>query len=312
MISTDDLRFFVVLSDSASLAGAARALNVTPPAVTQRLRLLEERLGVRLIDRSGRGVSLTDEGMLLEQRARRVLDEIEQLADALAARRGVVSGHLRIVAPLGFGRRHVAPAVMAFRAQYPDIRIDLMLSDRPFHASDESWDLLIYIGELKDSALLIRNLAPNDRFLCAAPAYLARHGVPVRPEDLASRSCIALKENDEDVTLWRLLPADARRPASIRIKAALATNDGGVARAWALAGMGIVMRSEWDVAEDLRSGRLVRVLPDWRLAPADIVALIRARQGKGRSARTTHFVEHLHQALRPVPWRTVEGEDVPS
>lgn len=267
MISTGDSRFFVILSRAASLAGAARVLNVTPPAVTQRLRLLEERLGVRLIDRSGRGLALTDEGILLAQHARRVLDEIEQLADALAARRGIVSGHLRILAPLGFGRQYVAPVVTTFRAQFPEVRIDFMLSDRPLQFSEDTWDLLIYIGELHDSSLILRNLAPNERLLCASPDYLARHGMPARPDELATHSCIALKENDEDVTLWRFVPTGGGRPISIRIQPVLATNDGGVARAWALAGMGIVVRSEWDVADDIRSNRLVRVLRDWRFAP---------------------------------------------
>jgi DNA-binding transcriptional LysR family regulator len=301
MISTDDLRFFVLLSGATSLAAAARALSVTPSAVTQRLRLLEDRLGVRLVDRSGRRLALTDEGLLLTEHARRVLDDIGQIADMLAARRGIVSGHLRILAPLGFGRRYVAPVAAAFRAAFPEVQIDLMLSDRPFQFREEIWDVLIYIGELRDSALVGRTLAPNARFLCASPDYVARHGMPMRPSDLARHTCIVLKENDENITLWRLAPEDGGEAANVRVRPALTTNDGGVARAWALAGMGIVMRSEWDVAEDLAEGSLVSVLPGWSVPSADIVALIQARHG--RSARTTRFVDELHAALRPVPWR---------
>src|SRR3984885_8477135 len=305
MISTDDLKFFVVLSSAASLAAAARALNVTPSAVTQRLRLLEERLGVRLVDRSGRRLALTDEGLLLAQHARRVLDDIEQIADTLAARRGIVSGHLRILAPLGFGRRYVAPVAAAFRTAFPDVQIDLMLSDRPFQFREEIWDVLIYIGELRDSALVGRTLAPNARFLCAPPDYIARHGMPATPDDLAGHSCIVLKENDENITHWGLAPAGGGNVVRVRVRPALTTNDGGVARAWALAGMGIVMRSEWDVAEDLAANRLREVLPGWRPPPANIVALVHARHG--RSARTTRFIEHLQAALQPVPWRTPRG-----
>src|SRR5271168_2676888 len=123
MISTDDLKFFVTVSGAASLAGVARALNVTPPAVTQRLRLLEERLGILLVDRSGKRLTLTDEGLLLAESAQRVLDDIAQIADALADRRGVVSGHLRVLAPLGFGRRYVAPVLAAFLGHFPDVQI---------------------------------------------------------------------------------------------------------------------------------------------------------------------------------------------
>jgi DNA-binding transcriptional LysR family regulator len=301
MISTDDLRFFVALSGAASLAAAARVMNVTPSAVTQRLRLLEDRLGVRLVDRSGRRLALTDEGLLLAQHAQRVLDDLGQIADTLAARRGIVSGHLRILAPLGFGRRYVAPVAAAFSTAFPDVQIDLMLSDRPFQYREEIWDVLIYIGELRDSTLVGRTLAPNARFLCASPDYVARHGMPETPSDLARHSCIVLKENDENITLWRLAPEEDGNAVGVRIHPTLTTNDGGVARAWALAGMGIVMRSEWHVAEDLAEGRLVTVLPGWRVPSADIVALIQARHG--RSARTTRFVDQLHAALKPVPWR---------
>ena len=272
MISTEDLRFFTIVSNVASLAAAARALNVTPPAVTQRLRVLEKRLGVRLVDRSGRRNALTDEGALLAEHAARVLGDIDQVADALAARRGVVSGHLRILAPLGFGRRYVAPVVTAFHAQFPDVQVDLMLSDRPFQFREDTWDVLVYIGELRDSQLVMRTLAPNKRFLCASPTYIAQCGMPARPEDLSNHACIVLRENDEDITLWRLTHTHRRKTLSIRIRPALTTNDGGVAREWALGGAGIVMRSEWDVADDLARGTLVEVLRDWRLPQADVVA----------------------------------------
>ncbi|HEY1855823.1 LysR family transcriptional regulator [Acidocella sp.] len=300
MFSVDDLRFVVTLSGSVTLAAAARAMNVTPPAVTQRLRLLEERLGVRLVNRLGRRLALTDEGLLFVQHAATILDDMAHMTDALTARRHVVSGHLRILAPLGFGRRYVAPVVAAFRMQFPDLQIDLNLSDRPLQFRDDTWDVLIYIGELPDSGLVSRTLAPNTRFLCAAPGYIAQHGTPERPADLVRHTCIVLKENDEDITLWRFLAQDGR-PARVRVRPVLTTNDGGVARAWALAGMGIVMRSEWDVAEDLQRGDLVPVLRDWQLPSADVVALIQTRQG--RSARTTRFLEQLQAALQPVPWR---------
>ncbi len=301
MISTDDLRFFVMLASSESLAAAARALNVTPPAVTQRLRLMEERLGLRLVDRSGRRMVLTDEGDHLAGRGRGILDEIGELVDTLATRRAVVSGHLRVVAPLGFGRRYVAPAAAKFCTLYPEVTLSLMLFDRPAQLAEDAWDLMLYVGHLRNSTLITKWLAPNERFLCAAPGYLSRTGTPTRPQDLLKHNCIALRENEEDVTMWRFKPADRGNPVRIRIEPTLSSNDGEVTHDWALAEAGVIIRSEWDVADDLRAGRLVRVLKDWQLPSANIVALLGARNG--RSARTARFLELLHTNLTPVPWR---------
>ena len=302
MLSTDDLRFFVVVAASNSLAAAARALNVTPPAVTQRLRVVEGRLGLRLVDRSGRRMVLTDEGDYLVGGARRILEEIGELSDTLLARRAVVSGHLRVIAPLGFGRRYVAPAVAQFRVIHPEVSLSLTLSDRPARLGDDAWDLMIYVGHLDNSTLIAQTLAFNERFVCAAPEYLVRSGIPKTPKDLLQHKCIALRENDEDVTMWRLTPAKGGKSLGIRIEPALSSNDGEVTRTWALSGAGMIVRSEWDVADDLRAGRLVRVLENWRLPQANIVVLLGARHG--RSARTAHFLEYLRKILSPIPWRS--------
>jgi DNA-binding transcriptional LysR family regulator len=301
MVSTEDLRFFVVLSGSSSLSAAARSLDVTPPAVTQRLRLMEERLGVRLLYRTRGRMMLTDEGRALAERGREILDELGNLADTLAARRGTVSGNLFIVAPFGFGRRYVAPLVAKFRSAFADVNINLKLSDRPGHEREDASDLVIHIGQLRDSSLLARRIAPNERFLCASPDYLARRGVPESPEDLRHHDSIVLRENMEDVTRVKFTPELGRNPAQVRLESALSSNDGDVIRTWALAGLGLMIRSEWDVAEDLKAGRLVRVLEKWRLPPADIYALFEGRHG--RSARARRFLDWLRDSLRPVPWR---------
>jgi DNA-binding transcriptional LysR family regulator len=301
MISTDDLRFFVTLSSSSSLASTARALNVTPPAATQRLRLMEERLGLQLVNRSGRHMVLTDEGNHLADHGRRILAEIGELSDTLAARRTIVSGHLRVVAPLGFGRRYVTPVVSQFRTMYPEVTLSLTLADRPAQLAEDASDLMLYVGHLRNSSRVARYLAPNERFLCASPEYLDRAGAPEEPIDLLKHNCIALRENDEDVTMWRFNSIQRGKPVGIRIEPVLSSNDGEVTHAWALAGAGLIIRSEWDVADDLGAGRLVRVLKDWKLPTANIVALLGARNG--RSARTVRFLEHLHAMLTPVPWR---------
>lgn len=301
MITSQDLQFFAVVAASPSLAAAARALDVTPPAVTQRLRQLEERLKVRLAERSGRGLQLTAEGVLLAERGARVLGEMTAILESIADRRQAVLGHLRVAAPFGFGRAYVAPAMAALKAEHPELELTLTLFEDPAGSlSAGSCDVLVQVGPLADSSLTLRRLAPNRRLLCAAPSYLARRGLPERPEDLPDHDCAVIREDRADVTLWSFTDAGGRR-ATVRIRPVLNSNDGGVVRQWGLAGLGIILRSEWDVAGDLRAGRLVPLLPGWRLPDADVVALLGSRTE--RVARTERFLEVMVEMLRPVPWR---------
>ena len=306
MLDADDLRFFAAVAVADSLAAAARRLDVSAPAVTQRLRALETRLGVQLVERGGRHLVLTSEGELLAERGREITGALGELAEALAARRCAVAGELQVLAPFGFGRRHVAPLVAQFQAAHPEVRITLRLSDRIGRAAaeTEAWDVAIHVGALGEAAagLTLRHLAPNERFLCAAPAYLAQRGVPLCPDDLRGHACIALRENDEDVTLWRFRGQAAEE--RVRIQPALASNDGEVVKLWALAGHGLIIRSEWDVAEELRSGRLVRLLADYALPPAPVVALTGTRR-EARAGRTRRFLEHLSDWFSRPSWRNL-------
>jgi len=300
MISSDDLRFFNVLAGSASLAEAARKLDVTPPAVTQRLQALEARIGIRLIDRSGRRMVLTDEGDLVASHGLIVAEAMEALAEALANRKNAVSGHLRIAAPHGFGRLHVAPVVDAFAKAHDGVTVTLDLSDHPGAHLLESSDVIVHIGPPAGQDQIVTTLAPNRRILCASPAYLAQASPVQAPSDLVRHRCLVVRENDEDVTLWRFQHA-SREPQTVRIRPTMCSNDGAVVRDWALAGQGVAVRSEWNVAADLAAGRLKRVLPAWELPPADVVAMLGTRFG--RSARTTAFLTLLRQSLSPAPWR---------
>jgi DNA-binding transcriptional LysR family regulator len=302
MLSIEDLRFFSVVAGSSSLAAAARMLDVTAPAVSQRLQYLETRLRVRLVDRSARRLTLTAEGEYLLQRCGSVLHEIDTIEGTLASRRGVVGGHLRVAAPFGFGRRFIAPVIARFRDEHPETTVSLILSDNPLRLDFQSWDLLVHIGELKDSSLMSQRLAPNERVVCAAPSYLRRRGTPLLPEDLRQHDCIALRENDEDVTLWRFADA-AGAVSTVRTAASMASNDGGIVHDWALSGHGVIVRSEWNVADDLRSGALVPLLPGWHLPPADVTAILGERAQ--RAARTTRFLELLRRSLAHPPWRDV-------
>ncbi len=299
-LSSADLRFFLVVASATSLAAASRALDVSRSAVTQRLGQLEARVRCRLLDRSTRQLRLTEEGRLLLGRAATLLDDLDDLADTLSLSQDVVSGHLRIAAPLGFGRRYVTPVVASFRQRYPQVTVALTLTDRPLLTAADNWDVIVHIGELRSSSLVMVRLAPNDRIACASPAYLQAHGAPTEPAELASHACLALRQNDEDVTLWRFIDRQ-RKTTPVRISPVMASNDGEVVKAWALEGLGVIVRSEWDIAEDLRTGRLSPILPGYRLAPADVVALMGKRGG--RTARAAAFLKLLQDELRPIPWR---------
>lgn len=303
MFTSDDLAFFAVLAGSSSLAESARKLNVTPPAVTQRLRTLEARVGVRLVDRSARQLSLTDEGALVAAHGLAVSEAIEALAEALADRRRTVSGHLRIAAPHGFGRTHVAPVVAAFARMHDKVTVSLDLSDHPGARLIETCDVVVHIGLPGPLSQIVTTLAPNRRILCASPGYL-RAAPPIHaPPDLVRHRCLVVRENDEDVTLWRL-QRPRQEAATVRIHPAMSSNDGAVVREWALNDLGVTVRSEWDVAGDLANGRLRQVLPDWEAPAADVVAMLGTRHG--RTTRTTAFLDLLRQSLTPAPWRTGE------
>lgn len=300
MLTSDDLLFFGVVSSSASLADAARTLNVTPPAVTQRLKALEQRIGVRLMDRTSRGLALTDEGELLVAEGAAIIEAIEGLSESLDRRTTRVRGRLRIAAPYGFGREHVAPVAAKFARLYPEATVALELSDHPNVLTSDSWDVVIHIGTLNAGERLVTTLAPNGRVACASPTYLAEHPPIQHPEDILRHRCLALRENDEDVTLWRFSHS-TEGARTVRIKPAMSTNDGMILRAWAKSGLGVIVRSEWDVAQDLATGRLVRILPEWVCPAADVVALLSSRHG--RSPRSTVFLAMMREALNPPPWR---------
>jgi DNA-binding transcriptional LysR family regulator len=300
-LSSEDLRFFTVVAGAPSLASASRALDVSRSAVTQRLAQLERRLRCRLLERSTRHVRLTEEGRLLLSRADHLLQDLDELADTLGVRTDVISGHLRVAAPLGFGRKYVSGVVGEFRRLHPDVTVTLTLTDRPTVAADDNCDLVIHIGELRNSSLVMVRLAPNARIACASPDYLRAHGEPVEPQDLGRHACLALRQNEEDVTLWRFTDRH-RKVIPVRIAPVMSSNDGEAVRSWALSGLGVIVRSEWDVADDIHRGRLRRVLPRYRLPAADVVALLGKRGG--RTARAEAFLALLKDKLQPIPWRT--------
>lgn len=306
MLQLEDMQLLRALGASQSLAAAARLLDLTPPAATVRLQRIEERLQVRLATRAARGISLTDEGQRLVQEAIEILERIESIPSRISGESSGVSGHLRVVAPFGFGREYIAPLVRDLHRSHPNLAISLILVESPLAAASGA-DAVISIGHIKGSSWVGHFLAPNDRLLCASPA-LARSLSGLRhPSDLARCDYLTLRENDQDVTRLRFTEHDSAgkrmgKAVTVRLHSALSSNDGTVVRDWAVDGLGIVERSEWDCAKLITKGKLTRLLPAWRLEPAPVMALTPTRQGL--TVRQRIFLEAAKRAFNPVPWRS--------
>ena len=298
-IQPADLRFFSVLAGAGSLSAAARELGVTTPAVSKHLASMESRLAAPLVNRTTRRMSLTPEGELYLEHARRILGQIDELAQLLGTARAEPTGLLRINATLGFGRSHVAPLISRFVRKHPQVEVQLQLSVNPPPLADDAFDVCIRFGAPPEARVIARRLAPNRRLLCAAPAYLARMGVPRSPRDLMRHQCIGIRQGEEAYGTWRLTSGRGRHAGTetVKTRGNLATNDGEIAVNWALDGHGILMRAEWDIERYLRSGRLVQVLPQYDTPDADVYAVYPQRHQA--TLRVRAFVDFLAQTLAP-------------
>ena len=296
-IQPADLGFFSTLASAGSLSAAARELGVTTPAVSKHLALMERRLGVSLVNRTTRRMSLTPEGEVYLEHARRILGEIDGMEELLGAGKATPKGLLRVNATLGFGRSHVAPLISRFVRRYPQVEVQLQLSVNPPPLTEDSFDVCIRFGAPPDARVIARRIAPNRRLLCASPAYLARHGVPKSPHDLVHHNCIGIRQGEEAYGVWRLASGRGKGATveSIKTRGNLATNDGEIAVNWALDGHGILMRAEWDIARHLGNGRLVQVLPQYSTPDADIHAVYPQRHQM--ASRVRAFVDFVALSL---------------
>jgi DNA-binding transcriptional LysR family regulator len=291
-----ELGFFVALATNGSLSGAARELGITPAAVSKRLSQMEARLGVPLVNRTTRRMSLTPDGELLLEHGRRILGEIADLDQMLSASKGQPKGQLRVNATLGFGRLHIAPAISQYVLRYPEVDVQLQLSVKPPPLTDDQFDVCIRFGEPGDTRVIAKKLAHNRRLLCASPKYIATHGEPLIPSELVRHNCICIRQGDEAYGTWRLYKDRGDDAGElVKVRGNLTTNDGEIAVNWALDGHGILMRAEWDVERYLESGRLVQVLPQYRTPDADIYAVY--PQHQHQSARVRTLVAFLTQAF---------------
>ena len=288
-----EMSFFSQLARTGSLSATARELGISTAAASKRLSQMEARLGVQLISRTTRRLHLTMEGETYVEQARRILADIEALEQQVSEMRAKPQGLLRVNATLGFGRSHVAPLITSFTRAHPDVQLQLQLSVQPPPLVDDSFDVCIRFGEPPDARVIAKKLAPNRRLLCASPQYLAKHGTPQTPAELRQHDCIDIRQGDDAYGVWRFQRAN--KAEGVRLRSRLSTNDGEIAVSWALAGLGIVMRAEWDIARYLRSGRLVQVLADYNTPMADIFAVYHQRhQG---TARVNAFVQHLEHSF---------------
>ncbi len=285
----------VSVAQRGSLSAAARHEGIAPAMVSRRIDALEARLGVKLLQRTTRRLSLTPEGAAFVEDCQRILSELEAAETAVSARGVEATGHLRVTAPAGFGRKYVAPLVADFARGHRRLNVSLDLSDRVVDLLGEGFDCAIRFGEQADSSLVRIKLAESLRVVVAAPAYLRRHGQPKHPSDLVRHVCLTLGDGAGASSQrgWAFTIDGA--PSTIRVTGALACNDGAVLHDWALAGLGLAWRSLWEVGDDIRAGRLVSVLDCYAAAPTPVYCVFPAR--KHLPLRVRLFVESVKAAF---------------
>lgn len=289
-----DLDIFARVVTARSMSAAGRELNLSPAVISKRIRRLEERLGVRLLQRTTRQLALTEAGQGFYERVISILSSVEEAEGWVASGSATARGILKVSAPTSFGRMHIAPHLKRFLDANPLVTVDLVLSDAFVDIVGEGFDLAIRIADLADSSLVARRLGPNHRVLCATPAYLAAKGQPSTLDDLTRHTLVA-----HNADQWRL---DGPKGAvNVRLQGPLRTNSSEVVREVLLADLGIALRSTWDIGPELKDGRLVRVLPDYsggkRVA---IHAVYPSRRHMEQKVRT--FVDFLSELYGPTPY----------
>ena len=286
----NDLRVFMLVARRAGFAAAAEELGVSPAFVSKRVSLLEQTLNVVLLHRTTRRVTITEEGERIYEWAQRILQDVDEMMDELSDVRQVPQGTLRIISSFGFGRRVVAPALSAL-----ELRFDVQ--DRLVDLVNEGVDLDIRVGDDIAPNLIARQLAANHRVLCASPQFLARHPPPKQLSDLAALPCLVIKERDHPFGIWQLHSKEGQH--AIKVTGPLSSNHGEIVHQWCLDGQGIALRSWWDVRENIASGHLVHVLPEF-FQPANVWAVYVSRLATSAKIRTTvEFLRHYFQQHYP-------------
>jgi len=295
---------FVAVATKGSLTAAALAEGVAPAVIGRRIDALEERLGVKLLVRTTRRITLTHEGSAYLEDCQRVLTDLASAEASVSAGGVKASGHLRITAPAGFGRRHVAPLVPRFVAAHPDVSVSMNLSDRVVDIVNEGFDCAVRVGDLPDSSLISVRMADNRRLCVAAPAYLARRGAPAIPADLMKHDCLMLSSDASQTRGWAFQVEG--EVTHLRPSGPLDCSDGQVLHDWCLQGLGLAWRSTWEVEAEVASGRLQVVLEDFAAPPNGIYAVFPQR--KHLPLRVRLWIDFLkHTYGEPAYWAPAAG-----
>ncbi|MDH1293601.1 LysR family transcriptional regulator [Comamonas terrigena] len=302
---TDELATLLALSEQHSFAAAARVLERHPSVLSKRIQALERRLGVRLVERTTRRLSLTREGLQLVEKVRQAANWIRDAEREAAQGATEVRGRLRLALPATMGRRWISPMVAGFALAYPEVVLEVEYSERIVDVVGERFDAAIRIGNLPDSGLVATRLCDQYRILCASAAYLARCPGPASPADLARHNCLGytgLLSFPE----WTLVQADRQGAAptrqSLRVTGSMRSNDNEALLHAALQGVGIVAGSDWHLLPAVQSGALVRVLPEWTLGEAGGIYLVRP-SGQYQTAALAAFRQWISERFAAVPWR---------
>jgi DNA-binding transcriptional LysR family regulator len=270
------LESFTSVAQKGSLTATAMAEGVAPAVIGRRIDALEERLGVKLLVRTTRRITLTPEGSAFLEQCQRLLTELANAEASVSAGGVKAAGHLRITAPAGFGRRHVGPLVPPFLAEHPEVSLSLNLSDRVVDIVNEGYDCAVRVGDLPDSRLVSVRLADNRRLCVATPEYLRRRGTPHRPADLMRHDCLVLSSEASQTRGWAFVVDGELQ--HLRPSGRLDCSDGQALHEWCLRGLGLAWRSTWEVQRDIAEGRLISVLDEFAAPPSGIFAVFAQRK----------------------------------
>ena len=293
----DNLQAFVRVAETGSFSEAARRLGLSKSMVSRQVSALEADLGVRLLHRTTRSLSPTEAGRAYLERCQRILADLDEANLLVSRLQTVPRGSLRVTAPLSFGIGHLAVALPGFLERYPEIELDMNMTDRHVDLVDEGWDVAVRIGRLADSSLIARRLAPIRRVVCAAPAYLDRCGVPRVPADLAGHDC--LSHSAVNPWEWRFTAPDGQM-LPVEIRGRFHADNGDVLRVMALAGQGLAFLPTFFVGDDIRAGRLVPVLEDF--VPLDVALHAVYPHNRHLSPKVRAFVDYLAETFGPAPY----------
>ncbi|MGE3883644.1 MAG: LysR family transcriptional regulator [Flavobacteriaceae bacterium] len=293
-----EIETFVRIVDAGGIGAAAERMGVTKSAVSRRLKDLESRLNVRLINRTTRRLSLTETGRAYLERCQRIMADLDEADDSASQTHGALSGRLRIAAPLSFGVRHLAPAAASFMQKHPDITLDLDLNDRRIDLVEDGFDMAVRVGALEDSSLIARKLAPVRHLICASPDFLERHGPILSPADMKGLPALRYS-NVSPRRAWQVADPEGQE-VKLQVVDRMFCNNGDFLIASAEAGVGIVIEPVFLIAESVREGRLVPVLRDYDIPGVAVYALY--PPGRHLSLKVRAFIDHLVTAFGDPPY----------